>query len=171
MSAAPLPTFVMRKPCVYCRHAFGAERPRNGQYPVYCAGCGKYAGYLRPRDESDRAPRSVSTSRTLKPRDRVRILERDGRCLTCGRASNTIFHVSHVVSVKEALDAGETEVAINADRNLFTECEECNLGRGAKRIEYAALLRLIAAMRLSVTDSDALQSLWKRTDEARTNDL
>jgi hypothetical protein len=163
MSAAPQTlTFVMRKPCVYCRHAFGVERHKNGQFPVYCAGCGKYAGYLRPRDESGRAPRSVASSRTIKPRDRIRILERDGRCLTCGK-QNTILHVSHVVSVKEALDAGETESAINADRNLFTECEECNLGRGASPIEYHALLRLIAAMHLSVADSDALQSLWKRT--------
>lgn len=64
--------------------------------------------------------------KTLTPKQRYAVLERDGfRCVACGAtASEARLHVDHIKPVA----AGGT----NAMGNLQTLCQKCNSGKGAQ---------------------------------------
>lgn len=138
-------TYQMRAACKDCGGTAGEIRPKSGQNTVYCAGCGRYAGYNAPKTETGEAPRTVtSTHAGIRPKQRVRVIDRDGgRCAHCGRAApDVILHIGHIISVREGHDAGLTDDEINDDENLVAECEECNLGRGANPPPLRRILTL-----------------------------
>jgi hypothetical protein len=139
-------TFVMREPCKQCGCQTGITKTKNGQDVVYCNECDKYAGYNRPRGESGRAVRTVTTIHNgIKPKDRYRILERaTGRCELCGKKDCNL-HVGHLISVDVGFKQDMTEVELNSDENLCCMCDECNLGAGSTPIP----LRLAVAMVLA----------------------
>lgn len=119
--------FIMRSPCQACGNPAGYVKEANGQDVVRCNNCDGYA-YCRPRAESGKAQRSVSTRPTIKPKKRQRILEAFAyRCVMCGSDRN--LHVDHIIPLAYGIEAGLSEDELNDDDNLCCLCEECNLGR------------------------------------------
>ncbi len=112
---------------------------------MLCNRCGKWQ-YNAPRVETGRAVRSVTTvHKDLKPKARANVLLRStGHCELCG-ASGVPLHVGHLLSVKDGLDRGLTEVELNGEENLAAMCEECNLGLGKQTVP----LRLVVAIVLA----------------------
>ena len=140
--------FKMRACCKHCGSEAGRIETRGGQDCVFCAACGRYAGYNAPKTETGRAVRTVETVHNgIKPKIRARILELDnGRCVQCGKdASRAVLHIGHVISVKEGLSAGLTEAQLNHDENLVTLCDECNLGVGSEPMSLRFLIRVLHA--------------------------
>jgi 5-methylcytosine-specific restriction endonuclease McrA len=134
----------MRKACS-CGEEFGTVRTVGNQDTVRCARCNVFQ-YNAPRVETGRAVRTVSTvHEAIKPKLRARILERaTGRCELCGadgRAAGGL-HVGHLISVKDGLERGLTEVDLNTEENLAAMCAECNLGLGQQTVP----LRLAVAI-------------------------
>ena len=137
-------TLVMRKPCL-CGGVNGIVRQVSSQDTVRCVACDRFQ-YNAPRVETGREVRSVSTvHEAIKPKLRTRILERaTGRCELCGKDGRAAggLHVGHIISVKQGLEQGLTEVEINTEENLCAMCAECNLGLGSTPVP----LRLAVAM-------------------------
>lgn len=136
--------FLMRDPCKACGEEKGRIEQRSGQDCVFCSQCGKFA-YNAPRVETGRKQRSVSTVHEgIRPSVRYLVLERArGRCELCG-ITDTILHVSHLLSVKDGLKEGFTEAQLNREANLAAFCENCNLGQGEASVEpilWLALMR------------------------------
>jgi len=134
-------------PCSDCGSAEAKLFPRlNWQAPVRCARCDKWL-YFASKVETGEQPRTVQTVRRgLKPSQQARILERDQRCLLCGRTTEDVpLTVAHLVSVKDGLDAGLTDAEINDDANLAAMCESCNLGLSGRSVAPKTLVRHIAA--------------------------
>lgn len=154
MSAIDRDDFVMRAPCPQCRHERGRIIERNGQDTVRCLACGKHC-YNAPRTETGRAARTVATIHNgIKPALRARILERDGmRCVICG-ATETRFHVGHLISVEAGLLYGLTDAEINDEENLAVMCEECNLGYSDRPIPLRTAIAIVRA-RMSWRDREA----------------
>lgn len=118
---------MMRSPCADCGHLMGNVTTSNGQDVVRCNKCDRYA-YRRPRSESGKAQRSVSTRPAIKPKQRQRVLEAFAyRCVMCGTDTN--LHVDHIIPLAYGIDAGLSDDELNHDENLCALCEECNLGR------------------------------------------
>lgn len=135
----------MRAQCKQCGSENGYVEARGGQDCVFCNGCGKHS-YNRPRTESGKAKRSVSTTHAaIKPKQRRRILERANGCCEICRASNQILHVGHVVSVVDGHSVGLTDTELNGDENLIAECEECNLGNGRRTMPIRLLMAILKA--------------------------
>lgn len=136
----------MRSRCngLGCGSTEGEVRPRGDQQCVYCATCGKYAGYNAPKAELGLARRSISTTHAaIKPKDRVRIIERsNGRCELCGRGDG-IHHVGHMISVADGHADGLSDAEINSDENIAAMCEECNLGLGAQSVRLRTFARIL----------------------------
>jgi 5-methylcytosine-specific restriction endonuclease McrA len=134
----------MRAPCVDCGGIAGEVRGVNGQDTVRCAGCGRFA-YNAPRVETGKRQRSVSTVHAaIKPKQRMRILERAGaKCEVCGARSN--LHVGHILSVSAGLTYGLDESLLNDDENLLCLCEECNLGQGAEPMSLPLAIAVLRA--------------------------
>lgn len=134
----------MRQACQRCGGLTGYIEVRTGQNCVHCSHCDQWV-YNAPKTETGQRDRSVTTVHNgIKPKQRLRILERSTcRCEFCGSSGN--LHVGHILSVKDGLDYGLTDIEINHDENLAALCEECNLGMGkasmAPRIYAALLLR------------------------------
>lgn len=77
----------MRSSCRECGGELGRIDTRGGQDVVFCAGCGKWAGYNASKAETGREVRSLRTRGRIKPKQRARILERDNAtCVLCHRA-------------------------------------------------------------------------------------
>jgi 5-methylcytosine-specific restriction endonuclease McrA len=134
----------MRASCRFdCGSADGYITTVNGQDTVRCRTCNRFQ-YNAPRVETGRAPRTVTTVHNgIKPAQRARVLERDGRCVLCGRRDD--LHVGHLIPVARGLETGLTEVELNDDENLAAMCDECNLGLGARPLALwvvAPILRL-----------------------------
>lgn len=102
-----------------------------------CPQCGTYIKFVGKR-ELDLPTRSVRSS-DLKPKDRYRILARDGfRCVGCGKPAPALLHVDHIIPV---ISGGD-----DCDDNLVTLCEECNLGKSdgfTLREQFALWLRVV----------------------------
>lgn len=110
---------------------------------MFCAGCARFL-YNAPKTETGERPRTISTVHNgIKPKQRVRILERaGGRCELCGATTN--LHAAQILSVDDGLAFGLTEHELNNDENLCALCEECNLGFGHQSMAprlYALLLK------------------------------
>lgn len=134
-------------PCPDCGTTEAKRFPRvNGQAPVRCARCDKWL-YFASKVETGEQPRTVQTVRRgLKPSQQARILERDQRCLLCGRTAEDVpLTVAHLVSVKDGVDAGLTDAEINDDANLAAMCESCNLGLSGRSVAPTTLVRHVAA--------------------------
>lgn len=72
----------------------------------------------------------LNAQRIVSQRQRFSIMQRDGfRCQLCGRdASDGIkLHIDHRTSYE---DSGKT-----VEENLWTLCNECNQGKGARSIK------------------------------------
>lgn len=123
--------YLMRAPCSGCGCMTGSVAEKNGQDTVRCARCNRHC-YNAPRTETGKEQRSVTTVRNgIKPSTRFAVIERDGgRCWWCKSDGN--LHVGHILSVKDAFAAGLTDDEINDEENLVAQCEECNLGQGAR---------------------------------------
>lgn len=137
--------YKMRADCRFgCGSDLGRIETKNGQDCVYCIGCGRHQ-YNAPRVETGREARSVTTVHNgIKPKQRARILERDGgRCFLCGKGEN--LHVGHLLSVNEGLKQGLTEVEINDDENLAAMCDECNLGMADRPVPIRLIIAVLMA--------------------------
>lgn len=128
----------LRAPCRFCAPSGvvsedGYLIETNGQNVVRCLRCNR-AVYNAPKVETGQEPRTVTTVHNgVRPSQRSRVLLRDsGRCVFCG--SKDQLHVGHLLSVKDGLGAGLTELELNDDVNLITCCAECNLGMGEASI-------------------------------------
>lgn len=124
------------------------RRMKNGQDTVRCLHCGTFL-YCIPRTESGIPRRSVKTRPELDLSVRSEVLERDrATCLLCGRGpvDGVILHVAHLVSIADCKQYDVPEEAWNAEYNLRTLCEECNLGEGSRSAHpvhlYARLVRV-----------------------------
>lgn len=136
--------FLMRTACRRCGSTRGNVVAINGQNVVRCE-CGLFQ-YNAPKVETGQVSRSVTTVHNgIKPKQRARILARDGgACVMC-HAANRPLHVGHLLSVEAGLSVGLTEAELNHDDNLGSMCEECNLGLGPEPIPlriYAAILQI-----------------------------
>jgi len=147
--------FTMRAPCPSCSGVAGRIVEKNGQDTVRCLSCDRHC-YNAPRVETGREQRSVTTIHaSIKPKQRTRILLRDGgKCILCGARGN--LHVGHLVSVEVGLRFGLTEIELNDDENLVAQCEECNLGMGAEPMPLRVAIAVLRA-RISWRDSGAKQ--------------
>jgi hypothetical protein len=107
--------------------ADGYVRTANGKEVMLCSRCG------RPQFVVERGARTVTTVHNgIKPTQRARILQRDGRCVMCSSKQN--LQVGHLLSVADGLAQGLTEAEINHDANLAAMCAECNAGVGPRSV-------------------------------------
>jgi 5-methylcytosine-specific restriction endonuclease McrA len=136
---------VMRKPCPGCGGDRGVISEVNGQDTVRCVTCNRFC-YNAPRTETGRAARTTTTVHNgIKPKQRARIIGRDGnQCQWC-RTTSAPLHVGHIVSVDAGLAYGLTDEEINNDENLVAMCQECNLGMGAEPMPLRVAVALIRA--------------------------
>ena len=134
-------TIDMREPCT-CGCSTGEIEVKSGQDVVRCSDCGAWC-YNRPKAESGKATRSVSTRSDIKPKKRAKVLLRANNACEVCRRTGVILHVGHVVSVAEGRKVGLSDVELNSAENLIAMCEECNLGLGKETIpikNYVAIL-------------------------------
>jgi 5-methylcytosine-specific restriction endonuclease McrA len=135
--------FDLRQPCRQCGDDKGYSVERGGQDVVYCASCRKAQLYNRPKSESGKATRPVTTRAGLKPSHRYRILERCGHaCVSCG-ATDVHLHVGHLLPVEAADRLGVPAQDVNDELNLVALCEECNLGQGKNPASWALIYRAL----------------------------
>jgi hypothetical protein len=124
----------MRAPCKHCGGKTGGVAMSNGQAVVRCQSCNKWC-YNAPKSELGVNARELQCRSNVSPTTWARIIERDGaRCVCCGADStNTILHVSHIISHHEAKLISEKYGIdgrfVNTDENLVVCCEVCNLGQ------------------------------------------
>jgi 5-methylcytosine-specific restriction endonuclease McrA len=87
--------------------------------------------------------RSLQTRPNIKPRQRARIIERDGgRCFICGERDR--LDAGHLISIYEGRKQGFTEAELMDDENLMAMCARCNSGFGRRSLSprwVAAALR------------------------------
>jgi 5-methylcytosine-specific restriction endonuclease McrA len=133
----------LRKPCK-CGHGDGYIVTKSGQDCVYCVSCNAHQ-YNAPKVETGRAVRTVTTIHNgIKPNQRNRILMRaTGHCELCGAGGD--LHVGHLLSVREGMENGLTEVELNSDENLAAFCPECNLGMGQETVPLRLVFAIIKA--------------------------
>ncbi len=140
--------YKMREPCRGCGCENGRIVERGAQDTVRCLDCDRHC-YNAPRVETGKKVRTVQTvHEAIKPKQRARIIElATGRCQLCGKGpeSGATMHVAHLVSVKQGLGNGLTELELNSDENLVCACDECNLGLGKETIP----LRLAISIQLA----------------------
>lgn len=135
----------LREPCKSCGGSSGRCEMTNGQDVVRCQTCDKYQ-YCRPKTESGRTTRTVSRDE-IKPKQRARILERANGCCEICRVKiggEIIYHVGHLLSVKDGELHGVPADVVNSDDNYAAMCEECNLGFGERSVNvrlYLAILK------------------------------
>lgn len=146
-------------PCPDCGSTEAKRFPRvNGQARVLCARCDKWL-YFASKVDTGELPRSVETVRRgLTPSQQARILERDQRCLLCGRTAEDVpLTVAHLISLKDGLAAGLTDAEIHDDANLAAMCESCNLGLGGRSVAPATFVRHLAvAVRAEIARREGL---------------
>lgn len=142
-------TVPLRFPCKQCGCSSGRIEKKSDQNCVYCVSCGKYAGFNMPKRETGEEQRHVSSRPGLKPNQRSRILERDSfQCVLCGKSpsrNGIILHVGHVLSVDAGERIGASHDEVWDDENLYTSCEECNLGQGKLSLSPRIALSLLRA--------------------------
>ena len=117
----------MRSPCSACGEMKGRIEVRGGQNCVFCVGCGQWS-YNAPKAETGEAIRSLSSRPRIKPKQKARILSRDGYACLCCHATDRPLVIGHLVSVHDGPGVGMTDADLNHDENLAPFCEECNAG-------------------------------------------
>lgn len=138
--------FQMRAPCAACGGSIGKIEQRGAQDCVFCV-CGRFQ-YNAPRVETGKAVRTVSTvHKGITPSKRARVLMRaTGRCELCGkRPDGGEIHVGHLVSVRDGMERGLTEIELNDEENLCAMCDECNLGTGRQSVPLRVAVALLMA--------------------------
>lgn len=136
----------MREVCRRCGEKRGYIETKSGQDVVYCLACDAYA-YCAPRAETGKPQRSVRTRPDIKPKQRVRVLIRDGnRCVLC-HADDKTLHIGHLLGYEEGKAVGATDDELYDDDNLAAMCEECNLGLGIEQLSPLAMLRVLRVRR------------------------
>ncbi len=139
-----------------CGGSDGLIQVRSGQNVAHCVACGVYQ-YCVPKSETGEAPRRVVHERDpIKPKQRARIIERDGgRCFYCHGGG--ILHVSHILSVDAGKALGVTGDDISDDENLVALCETCNLGMGNRSmpVRFASRLYTLLQARKLLAAIDA----------------
>jgi hypothetical protein len=111
---------------------------------VFCD-CGLFQ-YNAPRVETGRAVRSVTTVHNgIGPKQRARVLMRDGNACAICHASDKPLHVGHLLSVEVGLECGLTEVELNDDENLAAMCDECNLGLSDRPVPLRLAVAILKA--------------------------
>lgn len=153
MVVAAEPGYQMRKPCAVCGCPTGRIETKGQQDCVFCSECGKFQ-YNAPRTETGKETRAVTTIHNgISPKQRARILTRDGfACIICHN-HNAPIQVGHLLSVKAAFSLHEagmlakplTDEQINSDENLAAMCEECNSGLGASTVPLYLLMGIFLA--------------------------
>lgn len=138
----------LRQPCKNCAATIGYIKTAGGQDVVRCTVCDTYQ-YNAPRVETGRAVRTVGTIHAnIKPGQRSRILLRaTGHCELCGKGP-TDEHpltVGHLLSVREGIELGMTELELNDDENLAAMCDECNAGIGRETVPLRLCFAIIKA--------------------------
>lgn len=138
------PQFITLRNHCECGWMVAKITVKSGHNCAYCTECDKYQ-YNVPKVDTGQKKRSVTTlRRSPKPKQRFRILSLDrNRCAIC-RATDKPLQIGHIVSVKDALANCWTSKQINADSNLFTVCEECNLGEGSQGLPKDIAARILA---------------------------
>lgn len=138
----------MREACRHCGSDEGIVYTKGGQDVVRCESCSRFA-YNQPKTESGRATRSLQTThKAIKPKLRMRVIERAGGVCECCRRAETSsvgLHVGHVISVEDGHRHGLSDEQINSLENLIAQCPECNLGAGSETMPirtYIAILML-----------------------------
>lgn len=135
----------MRSSCRECGGELGRIDTRGGQDVVFCAGCGKWAGYNASKAETGREVRSLRTRGRIKPKQRARILERDNAtCVLCHRA-DVELDVGHLISVKEGREQGLSDAELDSDPNLAAMCQPCNSGLGGRSVSLRFAVALLRA--------------------------
>lgn len=133
----------MRQPCLQCGAPEGEIRPVGGQNVVWCAGCGKHAGYNAPKSETGEARTSLKTRPGQSGSQRGRIILRaTARCELCGAGGH--LDVGHLLSRADFPESGMTEAEEESDENKCAMCKECNSNLNRLSINarlYVALLR------------------------------
>jgi hypothetical protein len=141
-------THPLRQPCKNCSATAGYIKTAGGQDVVRCAVCDLYQ-YNAPRVETGREVRTVTTVHAgIKPGQRSRILLRaTSHCELCGKGP-TDEHplaVGHLLSVREGMELGLTELELNNDENLAAMCDECNSGIGRETVPLRLCFAIIKA--------------------------
>ena len=129
--------------CPQCGSGSGFVTMVATQKVLRCNGCERYL-YNLPKTETGDKPRTLSTTHAaIKPKQRMRIIERaNGRCETCG--SRNLVQVGHVVSVADGHKLALPDAVINSDENLICQCAECNSGQSGGTMPlrmYCAILK------------------------------
>jgi len=105
-----------KKPVIQMRSGAVVQRVSMAEVPT---------GYLGPETEADNVVPSTTTPReSISKTRRFQILKRDNyRCQLCGKSADDAvkLHVDHRLAVAKG---GSSE-----DDNLWTLCEQCNLGK------------------------------------------
>jgi 5-methylcytosine-specific restriction endonuclease McrA len=87
----------------------------------------------------------VRTRPTIKPSQKVRILERDNHtCVVCHR-DDVPLHVGHLLSVEDGRKVGATDDELFSDENLCAMCAECNLGMSSRTISLRLVAKILRA--------------------------
>lgn len=138
----------MREVCRGCSCPEGYITETGAQDVVRCVDCDRFC-YNAPRTETGKKVRTVQTvHEAIKPKLRARVITgANGRCQLCGKGpeSGATMHVAHMVSVKQGLENGMTELELNDEANLVCACDECNLGLGEETIPLRLALAMIMA--------------------------
>jgi DNA-directed RNA polymerase subunit RPC12/RpoP len=129
--------------CPHCGTTQGFITIVGTQSVLRCNGCERHL-YNPPKTETGDKPRTLSTTHAaIKPKQRMRIIERaNGRCETCG--SRNLVQVGHVVSVEDGHKLALPDAVINSDENLICQCAECNSGQSGGTMPlrmYCAILK------------------------------
>lgn len=140
--------YKMREPCRGCQCELGTITEKGAQDTVHCLDCKRWC-YNAPRTETGKKVRTVQTTHeAIKPKQRVRILERaNGRCELCGKGPDRgiEIHVGHIISVERGHSLGMMDTEINDDENLLCSCAECNLGLGKETIPLRMMMKVLMA--------------------------
>ena len=88
----------------------------------------------KPKERKERRAETTKgkpwTEDRVSARLRSMILERDGmKCVLCGRMAKdgVVLHVDHIVP--------RAQGGKSVEENLATLCQDCNLGKGARKMD------------------------------------
>lgn len=125
-------SITLDKPCRHCGSTIGYWFEKLPHIHVNCIECGRWCEYKK-RKNVGLETRHLTDKHQVPPKTRYRILQRDNStCRMCGAspATGALMHVDHIIRVSEARALGWTKAQTDADDNLQTLCETCNIGRG-----------------------------------------
>lgn len=76
----------------------------------------------------------MTKRKSIGPKVRFEVFKRDNfKCQYCGQtAPDVVLHIDHIIPVK---DGGTNDIT-----NLITACSDCNLGKGARKLDDNAVV-------------------------------